>query len=153
MASKLPAVKVGGLKKKSALRPKCFQVRSARVRLRPGSNHSQTLSNSNFAVLWHTDPKFTALKDLKTCQTVSNVQEASSILRVCFALSKWPHFNSADLLRVPFSSGIAVQWFLQADCFEKQWVHIHLLLTFQNILQTVVRVDFLSFFIFPRLIF
>ena len=63
---------------------------------------------SNFAGFWPTESKFSALKDLKNFQTVSKVQEASSILRVCFALSKWPHFNSTCLLRVQFSSGIAV---------------------------------------------
>ena len=30
----------------------------------PGSNHSQSLTDSNFAALWPTDPIFTALKVL-----------------------------------------------------------------------------------------
>ena len=93
-ASKLLAVKVGGLKKKSALRPKCVQARLARPRLCLGSNHSQTLSNSNFAALCYTDPKFSALKDLNIFQIVWKFQEASNILRVAFGLSKQPHFNS-----------------------------------------------------------
>ena len=48
------------------------------------------------------------MKDLNPFKTVLKVQGASSILRMGFALSKYPHFNSAYLIRVPFSSGIAV---------------------------------------------
>ena len=39
---------------------------------------------------------------------MSKFQETSNILRVDFALSKWPHFNSVYLVRVPFLTGIAV---------------------------------------------
>ena len=35
-------------------------------------------------------------------------QEASNILKVCYALSKCPHFHRAYLIRVPFLTGIAV---------------------------------------------
>ena len=80
---------------------------AGRLFLRP-----PTLTAGNFAALWPTDPKFLALKDLNPFKTVSKVQKTSSILRVGFALSKWPHFNSAYLLRVPYSSGIAVYFFL-----------------------------------------
>ena len=64
-------------------------------RTRAKSNHSQSLMASNFAALWPTDPKFSALKDLILFSTVSKVQEASSILKVGFAFSKWPHFHRA----------------------------------------------------------
>ena len=64
MASKLPVVKVGGLTKKSAIRPRPHSNQSARVRGGPGSNHSQTLMAGNFAALWPKDPTFSALKDL-----------------------------------------------------------------------------------------
>ena len=50
---------------------------------------------SNFAALWPTDPKFSVFKDLIFFSTVSKIQEASSILKVSFALSKWPHFHMA----------------------------------------------------------
>ena len=53
--------------------------------------------------------KLWALKDLNPLQIESKVQEASIISRVGFALSKWPHFNSIYLVRVPFLNGIAVQ--------------------------------------------
>ena len=49
--SKLQALKVGGLKKKSAIRPQPHSNRSARVQERPGSNHSQSLMAGNFAAL------------------------------------------------------------------------------------------------------
>ena len=45
-----------------------------------------TLTASNFAALWPTDPKFLAWKDLSLFKTVSNVREASSIVKVGFAL-------------------------------------------------------------------
>ena len=57
-AAKLPAIKVGGLKKKSAFQPWPHSNRSARVRDRPGSNHSQSFMAGNFAALKPTDPKF-----------------------------------------------------------------------------------------------
>ena len=107
-ASKLPAVKVGGHKKKSADRPRPLSNQSARIRVVPGSNHSQSLMAGNFAALWPTDPKFSALKDLNPFKTVSKVQEASSILRVVFALSKWPHLHRAYLVTVRFHLILAV---------------------------------------------
>ena len=74
----------------------------------PGSNHSQILMAGNFAALWPRDAKFSALKDLNLFKILWKVQEASSILRVGFALSNWPHFNSIYLLRVSSLTGIAV---------------------------------------------
>ena len=50
-ALKLLAVKVGGLKKKSAAWPWPQSNQSARIRIQPGSNHSQSLMASNFAAL------------------------------------------------------------------------------------------------------
>ena len=111
-ASKLPAVKVGGHKKKSADRPRPLSNHSARIRVVPGSNHSQSLKAGHFAALWHTDPKFLALKDLNPFKTVLKFQKASSILKVFFALSKWPHLHRAYLVTVPFILILAVyfQW-------------------------------------------
>ena len=50
-ASKLPTVKVEGLKKKSAAQPQPQSNQSAQIRERPGSNHSQSLMAGNFAAL------------------------------------------------------------------------------------------------------
>ena len=86
-ASKLPAVKVGGHKKKFADWPRPLSNQSARIPVVPGSNHSQSLMASNFAALSPADTKFLALKDLNPFSTVSKVQEAGSILKVGFALS------------------------------------------------------------------
>ena len=55
---------------------------------------SPTLTASNFAALESTELKFLALKDLNLLKTVSKFQEDRSILKVGFALSKWPHFIS-----------------------------------------------------------
>ena len=54
-----------------------------------------TLIASNFLALLFTDPKFSALKDLNPLKKKIKNQEASSILRVLFALSKWPHLHRA----------------------------------------------------------
>ena len=106
--SKLPALKVGGLKKKSVAWPRPHSNHSALVRDVPGSNHSQSLMAGNFAALWPTDLKFSALKDLIPFSIVSKVQDASSILKVVFALSKRPHLHRAYLVTVSFWSFIAV---------------------------------------------
>ena len=60
---------------------------------------SPTLTASNFAALWPTDPKFLALKDLNLLKKHTKNQVASSILKVVFAFSKWPHLHR-DLLLV-----------------------------------------------------
>ena len=54
--------------------------KSAQIRVRPGSNHSQ----SNFVALWPTDPIFSALKDLNLLQMYIKNQMAGSILKVFF---------------------------------------------------------------------
>ena len=53
-----------------------------------------TLTASNVAALWPTHLKFSALKDLNLLKTMSKFQEACSILKVGFTLSKWPRFIS-----------------------------------------------------------
>ena len=67
-----------------------------------------TLTASNFKAIQSTDPIFTVLKDLKLFKKCVKNQEATYNFKLSFALSKRPHFNSVYLLRVPFSSGIAV---------------------------------------------
>ena len=74
--------------------------RLSRIRVRPRSNHSQSLMAGNFVALWSLDPKFSALKDLNPFKIVIKVQEASNILRVDFACSKWPHLHRAYLVTV-----------------------------------------------------
>ena len=107
-ASKLLAFKVGGLTKKSTIRPRPHSNQSAWVRGGPGSNHSQILMAGNFVALWPTDPKFLALKDLNLFKIDLKFQEASSILMIVFALSKWPHFHRVYLVTVYKQSFIAV---------------------------------------------
>ena len=75
---------------------------------------------SNFAALWSIDIKFLAIKDLNPFKTVSKAQKTSSILRMGFAQSKWPHFISTYLLRVPYSSGIAVKFRLDWTLFDRK---------------------------------
>ena len=92
-ASKLLTIKVGDLKKKSAFQPRPHSNRAARVYDHLGSNHSQSLMAGNFAALWPTDPKFSAFKDLNLLKKHIKNQEASSILRVVFILSKSHHLH------------------------------------------------------------
>ena len=50
-AAKLLAVNVGGLKKKSAIRPRPHLSQSAKVRTRAQAKHSQSLMAGSFAAL------------------------------------------------------------------------------------------------------
>ena len=94
-AAKLLAVKVGGLKKKSASRPRPQSASLPGFDSRSRSNHSQSLMAGNFAALWPTDFKFLAIKDQNRLKKYSKNQEAASILRVIFAFSNWPHLHRA----------------------------------------------------------
>ena len=67
--------------------------------LRPPS-----LTAGNFKAVWPEDPKFLTLKVLNLLK----YQKTSYNIRLGFALSNRPHFNSTYLLRLPFSSGKAV---------------------------------------------
>ena len=67
-----------------------------------------TWTASNFKSLWSTDSIFTVLKDLNLLKKYIKNQEAHYNFRLGFALSNRPYFNSAYLLRVPFSSSIAL---------------------------------------------
>ena len=96
-AAKLLAVKVGGLKKVCQPAPAPVS-QCARVRTPVPSNHSQSLMAGNFAALWPTDSKFLATKDLNLLKKHTKNQMASSILKVVFAFSKWPHLHRAYLL-------------------------------------------------------
>ena len=58
-----------------------------------------TLMAGNFAAL-PTDPKFLSLKDLNLLKKHTKNQEASSILRVCFSLSKCPPLHGVYLVWV-----------------------------------------------------
>ena len=68
-----------------------------------------TLTASNFAALWPKDLKFSAFKDLNPFSKCVKFQEATSILRLGFALSKWPHFDSGYLLGGPFGLHLIVR--------------------------------------------
>ena len=64
-ASKLSAVKVGGLKKKSAIRPRPQSNHLAQVRVVLGSNHSQSLMAGNFVALLTYRPQIFNIKRSK----------------------------------------------------------------------------------------
>ena len=106
-AAKLPAIKLWewfdpGCSRTQANRFECGQGWKADFFFRP-----PTLIAKNFAALSTTNPKFSAFKDLNLLKKYIKNQEAISILRVDFALSKWPHFNCIYLLRGPFLTSIA----------------------------------------------
>ena len=67
-----------------------------------------TLTASNFAALWPTDPKFLVLKDLLFFSECIEFQGTGSILKVGFALSKWSHFHRVYLVTVHKWNSIAV---------------------------------------------
>ena len=66
----------------------------------------------NFAALWPTDPNFLALEDLNPFKKLWKVQQPSGILKVGFALSKWPHLHSAYVVSVLFSEYICISFCL-----------------------------------------
>ena len=66
-----------------------------------GLTHSQSLTDGNFAALWPTNPILTVWKDLNSQCTLA-VQDTGSILRVYFALLKWPQFDIVYLQRERF---------------------------------------------------
>ena len=126
-AAKFLTFKIGGLKEKSATRPQSHLNQSAWVQLWPGSNHSQSLTDGNFANLWPMDPKFTALKDLNLLKKNIKDSEAGSISKVCFALLKWPHFNRAYLVAECKHISVVVQWCQienqQSPVYVMKWGH------------------------------
>ena len=92
-AANLPTIKIGewfnpGCSPTRADRFECGQGCLADFLLRP-----PTLTASYFAALWPTDPKFSAFKHLNFLKKHTKNQEASNILRVVFAVSKWPHLH------------------------------------------------------------
>ena len=54
----------------------------------------------NFAALWPTDLKFSAIKDLNLLKKYKKNQEASSILRVGIAESNRPHLHRVYLVTI-----------------------------------------------------
>ena len=67
-----------------------------------------TLTTGNFEAIWPKDLKISATKDLNRFKKYAKYQEASSILWVGFALSKWPHLHRAYVVTVPFILILAV---------------------------------------------
>ena len=61
----------------------------------------------NFAAHWPTNPKLLELEIILLKKNIKN-QEAASILKVCFAFLKWPHFHEAYLVIVRKRKSIAV---------------------------------------------
>ena len=95
--------------KKSATRPQPHTNQLAQVQLRPGLNHSQSLTDSNFAALWPTDFIFIAIKDLNLLKKKIKNQETGSILKVGYACLNWPHLHRAYVVTVPFILILVVQ--------------------------------------------
>ena len=114
-AAKLLAVKVGGLKKKSAGQPWPQSASLLGFDSRSRSNHSESLMAGNFAAHWPTDPKFSALKHLNFLKKHTKNQEASSILRVVFTLSKWPHLHREWPKKRVFLQGTVVNRYSLGD--------------------------------------
>ena len=86
--SKLLAVKIGGLKKKSATWPWPHSNQSARIQVCLGSNHFQNLMASNFAALWSRDPKFSVLKDLSCLKSLSSSPSPTNANRPRFEIAR-----------------------------------------------------------------
>ena len=92
-AAKLPAIKLWKWFNCARNRTQADWFGWGRGRLADFFLRPPTLTAGNFAALWPTDPKFLALKDLNLLKKYIKNQETSSILKVDFALSKWPHLH------------------------------------------------------------
>ena len=107
-AAKLPAIKLWEWFDFARVRTQADCFEWGRGRLADFFLWPPTLTADNFKALWPTNPKFSALKNLNPFSTMFKVQEAGSILKVGFALSKWPHFHRVYLVTFCKRSSIAV---------------------------------------------
>ena len=57
---------------------------------------------ADFKAIWPKDLKISAIKDLNRLKKYTKYQKASSMLRVGFALSKYPYFNRAYVVSSGF---------------------------------------------------
>ena len=78
-----------------------------------------TLTAGNFEAIWPKDLKFSAIKDLNCLKKYAKYQEASSILKMGFALSKRPHLHGAYVVTVPFILILAVLHYLVTMVMEE----------------------------------
>jgi len=92
-AAKWPAIKLWEWFDPGTTRIRADWFESGRGQMADFFLRPPTLTASNFDALWPTDPIFTVFKDLNPFKRYFKYQEAGSILRVIFALSKWPHFT------------------------------------------------------------
>ena len=106
-AAKLLAIKLWEWLDRDQNRTRADWFEWGRGRLADFFLRPQILTATNFAALWPTDPKFSALKDLNLFKKYTKNQEASSILRVVFALSKWPHLHR-EFSKQRFHMNVAV---------------------------------------------
>ena len=74
-----------------------------------------TLTTGNFEAIWPKDLKISAIKDLNRLKKCAKYQEASSILKVGFALSKYPYFNRAYVV----SSGFGCRYLYIYDIIDQ----------------------------------
>ena len=75
----------------------CGRGRMADFFVRP-----PTLTTGNFEAIWSKEFKILAIKDLNRLKKYVKYQEASSILKVGFALSKYHYFNRAYVVSSGF---------------------------------------------------
>ena len=97
-AAKLPAIKLWEWFEGAGYRTEADWFGWGRGRLADFFLRPPTLTACNFAALQPTDPKFLALKDLNLLKKHTKNQVASSILKVIFAFSKWPHLHRAYVI-------------------------------------------------------
>ena len=91
-AANLPAIKVWEWFDPGPPRTRADWFECGRGRMADFFVRPPTLTTGNFEAIWPKDLKFSAIKDLNRLKKYAKYQEASSILKVDFALSKWPHF-------------------------------------------------------------
>ena len=107
-AANLPAIKVWEWFDPGPPRTRADWFECGRGRMADFFVRPPTLTTGNFEAIWPKDLKTSGIKVLNRFKKYAKYQEASSILWVGFALSKWPHLHRAYVVTVPFILILAV---------------------------------------------
>ena len=92
-AANLPAIKVWEWFDPGPPRTRADWFECGRGRMADFFVRPPTLTTGNFEAIWPKGLKFLAIKDLNCLKKYAKYQEAGSISKVGFALSKWPHLH------------------------------------------------------------
>ena len=115
-AANLPAIKVWEWFDPGPPRTRADWFECGRGRMADFFVRPPTLTTGNFEAIWPKDLKTSGIKVLNRFKKYAKYQEASSILWVGFALSKWSHLHRAYVVTMPFILILAVHYTIVNFC-------------------------------------